>query len=226
MSRPTDPLAHQYRLEPGERRAFATVLLLLLACAFACGEKKRITMVDKLRNVSRVAIVDISQGVGLEAGEFFTNEFIGLGYEVAERSNLDRIIKEGFSKNDYLDPQTLAEWGRGKAVQAVVLFKLVSVESPAPDEERSSVQISGWVRAVDVESGTILMTYNATLDVPVRSEFRSRAFEAYQRYAEMVCDDLSRAMKAHGIAPAAPRQPAPPVESLPEEPPPDMPVTG
>lgn len=225
MSRTRDPLSQQYRLTPAERSAFVLCFAVLLAFSFACAGKKRITLVDGLRNVSRVAIVDISQGVGLEAGEFFTNEFIGLGYEVVERSNLDRIIQEGFSKNDYLDSQTLAEWGRGKAVQAVVLFKLVSVEAPAPDEERSSVQISGWVRAVDVETGTILMTYNATLDVPVRSEFGARAFQAYQRYAEMVCNDLSQEMRLQGITPAAPREPAPPVET-PDETTIETPVTG
>jgi hypothetical protein len=190
---------------------------LLVACPLAgCGDK-RITLVDRLRTVNRVAIIDLSENTDPAAGEFFTNEFISLGYEVVERSNLDRIIKEGFAKNEYLDPETLAEWGRGKAVQAVVLFKLVSVEQPAADEERSSRQLSGWVRAVDVETSMILLTYNATLEVPVSSGKGPRAFEAYQRYAEMVCDDIAAAMKRRGIRPAERGAPAPPVITTPQE---------
>ena len=48
-----------------------------------------------------------------------------------------------------------------------MLFKLVGAALPAEDEKRSSVQVSGWVRAVDVETGMILLACNATLGVPI-----------------------------------------------------------
>jgi hypothetical protein len=200
-------LARGLRLVP----SFA--LLLGTCLASGCADK-RITLVDKLQTVKRVAIIDISENTRPEAGEFFTNEFLSVGFEVVERSNLDRIIKEGFAKNEYLDPQTLAEWGRGKAVQAIVLWKLVSVEDPLPGRDEATRQFSGWVRAVDVETSMILMTYNATLEVPVPSYKSAQSFEAYQRYAEMVCDDIARAMKRKRIRPAKPDESAPPVATV------------
>jgi len=74
------------------KAAGAAGTLLLVSHLAGCGPQ-RITLVDKLQTVRRVAIVDVSQDVGLDAGEPFTNEFISLGYEVLERSNLDQIIR-------------------------------------------------------------------------------------------------------------------------------------
>jgi hypothetical protein len=156
------------------------------------------------QGVQRVAVVDVSTTrEGNEAVEYFTNEFVSLGYEVVERSNLGEILKEGFSKSDYLDQETLAEWGRGKAVQAIVLFKLAGVV-PAGAADSPLIEVSGWVRVVDVESGVILMGYNATRDLAVGGGRGSRRFEAVQRYTERVVDDIREAMRRHEIKPLKP----------------------
>lgn len=181
------------------RLAGATAMLL----TGGCGAPGNVKVLDQLHGIQRVAIVDVSAAGQEEGVEYFTNEFVSIGYEVVERANLSQILQEGFSKSDYLDQETLAAWGRGKAVRAIVLFKLVGVQAPRDPDRMSPLEVSGWVRIVDVETGIIMLAYNATYDIAVSGRRVSREFEALQKYAERVVDEIRRTLIARKLAPGA-----------------------
>ncbi len=160
---------------------------------------KRVHIMPEVAQINRVAVVNLADRTGKPSpeSEFFTNEFVSLGFSVVERGHLQEVIKEAFTSTGYLDERSVAQWGRGLGIEAVVLHQIVN--SLALDEEGDDYEVSGWVRMVDVETGKIIMTYNAE----VRAGGTKSASRAARLYAQQVVDDIRLAMQQQKVQPSA-----------------------
>lgn len=178
------------------RCVFMTAMSIpvLLGCA-----PKRVHIMPEVAQINRVAVINLADRTGKPSpeSEFFTNEFISLGFSVVERGHLQEVIKEAFTSTGYLDERSVAQWGLGLGIEAVVLHQIVN--SLALDEEGDDYEVSGWVRMVDVETGKIIMTYNAE----VRAGGTKSSSRAARLYAQQVVDDIRMAMQQQKIQPSA-----------------------
>jgi len=167
---------------------------VLLGCA-----QKRVHIMPEVAQINRVAVINLADRTGKPSpeSEFFTNEFISLGFSVVERGHLQEVIKEAFTSTGYLDERSVAQWGLGLGIEAVVLHQIVN--SLALDEEGDDYEVSGWVRMVDVETGKIIMTYNAE----VRAGGTKSSSRAARLYAQQVVDDIRMAMEQQNVQPSA-----------------------
>lgn len=172
-----------------------------------CGGQ-RVHITDDINRINRVAVINLADAAGKATpeSELFTNEFVSLGFSVVERGHLQDVIKEAFTESGYLDERSVAQWGRGLGIEAVVLHQILSNRTGRDDPDR--YDISGWVRMVDVETGKILMTYNTEVVTSTNSSQK-----AAKRYAERVVDDLSRALEQKRRS-AGPPRPAVPVRRI------------
>jgi len=180
------------------------VILSGMAAAIAgCGDS-RVHITADVHRIKRVAIINLADAQGRPSpeSEFFTNEFVSLGFSVVERGHLQDVIKEAFTSSGYLDERSVAKWGRGLGIEAVVLHQILANIATGDDRDRHDV--SGWVRMVDVETGMILLTYNTQVEAGTTS--RSKAAK---EYAERVVDDIARAMRANRIEPGSLPAPRP-----------------
>lgn len=174
-----------------------------------CGGQ-RVHITDDINRINRVAVINLADAAGKATpeSELFTNEFVSLGFSVVERGHLQDVIKEAFTESGYLDERSVAQWGRGLGIEAVVLHQILSNRTGRDDPDR--YDISGWVRMVDVETGKILMTYNTEVVTSTNSSQK-----AAKRYAERVVDDLSRALeqKRRSAGPPRPTEPVRRIET-------------
>lgn len=172
-----------------------------------CGGQ-RVHITDDINRINRVAVINLADAAGKATpeSELFTNEFVSLGFSVVERGHLQDVIKEAFTESGYLDERSVAQWGRGLGIEAVVLHQILSNRAGREDPDR--YDISGWVRMVDVETGKILMTYNTEVVTSTNSSQK-----AAKRYAERVVDDLARALEQRRRSAPRPR-PAEPLQRV------------
>ena len=99
----------------------ATLLLIIFTVLPGCAAK-RVHILPGVQDIHRVAVVNLSEGTRPSSeSEFFTNEFVSVGFAVVERGHLQEVIKEAFTQSGFLDERKVAEWGRGLGVQGVVL---------------------------------------------------------------------------------------------------------
>ena len=179
----------------------------MVAVISGCGGS-RVHITPDLKRIKRVAIINLADAQGRPSpeSEFFTNEFVSLGFSVVERGHLQDVIKEAFTSSGYLDERSVAKWGRGLGIEAVVLHQILA--NIATGEDRDRYDVSGWVRMVDVETGMILLTYNTQVEAGTTS--RSKAAK---EYAEKVVDTIGRALREQGISPGSlPARPAPTIQ--------------
>ncbi len=164
-----------------------------------CGPIKRVHIMPEVAGIDRVAVVNLADrgGKPRAESEFFTNEFVSLGFSVVERGHLQEVIKEAFTSTGYLDERSVAQWGRGLGIEAVVLHQMLDTVSA--DEEGKDFDVSGWVRMVDVETGKIILTYNIQMDIPAQGSTNRAA----KLYAESVVEDMRRALESKGIVPGS-----------------------
>jgi len=168
----------------------------LAVWAAGCGES-RVHVLPDVQQIHRVAVVNLTDRSGKPTpeSEFFTNEFVSVGFSVVERGHLQDIIKEAFTETGYLDERSVAQWGRGLGIDGVVLHQLLS-NTPA-NSDGDVHDVAGWVRLVDVETGQILLTYN----FETQASSRGNPTRAAKQYAERIVDDLRRAMQKMKIQP-------------------------
>lgn len=176
------------------------LLLALIPAAFSagCGES-RVHILPGLEQVHRVAIINLPDRTGKVSpdSEFFTNEFVSVGFSVVERGHLQDVIKEAFTSTGYLDERSVAQWGKGLGIEGVVLHQIMSNSQSA--KEPNNQDIMGWVRIVNVETGQILLTYNMEMKVPADGN----ASRGAKIYSEKVVDDLKAALARRKIQPGA-----------------------
>jgi hypothetical protein len=189
------------------RGCFWAVIAVSLTAG--CGEK-RVHIRPELARIDRVAVVNLDEvrkGDPVPEGEYFTNEFVSVGFLVLERGRLQDVIRAAFTKSGYLDEHSVAEWGKGLGIKGVVLHQMRVEDRPSRDDRfRREYSVTGWIRIVDAEQGIIVLTYNA--DTAVSSGSRD---QAARQYARQVVDDIKRALKERGIFPmAAPERHGPP----------------
>jgi len=167
---------------------------LLFGCA-----PKRVHILPEVAGISRVAVFDPNNlaGAPTPESEIFTNEFVSLGFSVLERGHLKEVLAQAFTDHGYLDEATIAKFGRGLGIEAIVLHRLNPMKSLDQDNDR--YEVSGWIRMVDVETGKIIMTYNVEVNV-AGSGSQHRAARIY---AEQVVDDIRMALKQQGIIPGS-----------------------
>ncbi len=180
------------------RRVGSLIITAVLgAAAFGCGGP-RVHITDDVATINRVAVINLADSAGRATpeAEFFTNEFVSLGFSVVERGHLQDVIKEAFTTSGYLDERSVAQWGRGLGIEAVVLHQILS--NKTRPGERDRYDINGWVRMVDVETGKMLLTYNTEVEATT-----DNSSKAAKRYAERVVDDIARAMQQRRVAPAS-----------------------
>lgn len=179
----------------------AGIVSLFLPMMWGCGPQKRVHIMPEVAQISRVAVINLADrdGKPTPESEFFTNEFVSIGFSVVERGHLQEVIKEAFTTAGYLDERSVAEWGKGLGIEAVVLHQIL--ENAATNQDQEDFNISGWIRVVDVETGRIVMTYNT--EVRTSSDNRTSAAKVY---AEQVVDDIVAALKQKGIQPATARK--------------------
>jgi hypothetical protein len=148
----------------------------------------------EIASINRIAVVNLAdrEGKATPESEFFTNEFVSVGFSVVERGHLQEVIKEAFTSAGYLDERSVAQWGKGLGIEAVVLHQLLT--NNLLERDSDVYEASGWVRIVDVETGKILLTYNT--DVRFAAGSRTRAARLY---AERVVDDIVAALKQKRI---------------------------
>ncbi len=166
----------------------------LLGCA-----PKRVHIMPEVAAINRVAVINLADRTGKPSAEseFFTNEFVSLGFSVLERGHLREILDEAFTEHGYLDEQTIAQRGRGLGIEGVVLHQILNNAPVGPEDE--SYEVSGWVRIVDVETGKIVMTYN----VEFRAPGSSTKTRAAKLYAERVVDDIRMELQRNKIVPGS-----------------------
>ena len=126
---------------------------------------------------------------------------------MVERGHLQDVIKEAFTESGYLDERSVAQWGRGLGIEAVVLHQILTNKAGRDDPDR--YDIHGWVRIVDVETGKILLPYNTEVVTSTNTPAK-----AAKRYAERVVDDIGRALEQRRRR-AGPPKPAQPVRAAP-----------
>ena len=174
---------------------FRPIRGVILIFAFASGgcASQRVHILPEIAGISRIAVINLadSEGKISPESEFFTNEFVSVGFSVVERGHLQEVIKEAFTSTGYLDDRSVAQWGRGLGIEAVVLHRLLTnrLLMRSSDEYIAN----GWVRIVEVETGRILLTYNPEVRVSASSRAR-----AAKMYAERVVDDIRSALKQQG----------------------------
>lgn len=183
------------------------IIALGAVLSVGCGGQ-RVHITDDVNQISRVAVINLADAAGKATpeSEFFTNEFVSLGFSVVERGHLQDVIKEAFTESGYLDERTVANYGRGHGIEAVVLHQILTNKTSRADPDR--YDISGWVRMVDVETGKILLTYNTEVVTSTDSPAK-----AAKRYAECVVDDIARALEQRRRR-AGPPKPAEPVRPI------------
>ncbi len=177
-------------------RGLSVCVVTGLALAVAgCGEK-RVHVLPEIEQINRVAVVNLAAhgGKGPAEAEFFTNEFVSVGFSVVERGHLQDVIKEAFTATGYLDERSVAQWGRGLGIEGVVLHQIVG---SAPVKDDGAFDMTGWVRVVHVETGKIVLTYN----IDMRASAGGNASRAAKMYAERVVDDIREALKQKKIRP-------------------------
>ncbi len=91
----------------------------VMLAAAGCGES-RVHVLPEIQRIHRVAVVNMADagGKALPESEFFTNEFVSVGFSVVERGHLQDVIKEAFTQTGYLDERSVAQWGRGLGIGA------------------------------------------------------------------------------------------------------------
>jgi len=188
-------------------------LLAMLAAVLVtagCGPK-RVHIRPELARIDRVAVVNLDEvrkGEPVPEGEYFTNEFVSVGFLVLERGRLQDVIRAAFTKSGYLDEHTVAEWGKGLGIKGVVLHQMRVEERPVRDDRfRREYAVSGWIRIVDAEQGIIVMTYNAETVVS-----QTGKDQAARQYAQQVVEDIKAALREQRIVPlTAPEHRGPPI---------------
>lgn len=187
---------------------FHCLVFISASFNFGCGGQ-RVHITDDINRINRVAVINLADAAGKASpeSELFTNEFVSLGFSVVERGHLQDVIKEAFTESGYLDERSVAQWGRGLGIEAVVLHQILSNKTSRDDPDR--YDINGWVRMVDVETGKILLTYNTEVVTSTNSSQK-----AAKRYAESVVDDLSRALQQQRKSAASASRPAAPVQRI------------
>ncbi len=175
-------------------RLFACAVLVTMAAG--CGSS-RVHILPDVQHIHRVAVINLADKAGKPSpeSEFFTNEFVSVGFSVVERGHLQDVIKEAFTSTGYVDERSVAQWGRGLGIDGVVLHQIMSNNVASKDADQSEVM--GWVRIVDVESGQIVLTYN----IEVRAPAGGNSARAAKFYSEQIVDDLKAAMKQQKLNP-------------------------
>lgn len=171
--------------------SFALPCILCIGCG---GSRVHIT--EDVGRINRVAVINLADAAGQPSpeSEFFTNEFVSIGFSVVERGHLQNVIKEAFTTSGYLDERSVAQWGRGLGIEAVVLHQMLSNQPSPGDHDRYDV--NGWVRMVDVETGKIVLTYNTEV-----STAADTSVKAAKRYSEQVIDDIIRTLRERKMVP-------------------------
>lgn len=168
----------------------------LLMFAVGCGSS-RVHILPELQQIHRVAVINLADrnGTASPDSEFFTNEFVSVGFSVVERGHLQEVIKEAFTSTGYLDERSVAEWGKGLGIEGVVLNQVLDNAPSKTDPDQN--EVIGWVRIVNVETGQIVLTYN----VEVRVDAGRNPTRASKVYAERVVDAIKAALKNRKITP-------------------------
>ncbi|MBN1346908.1 MAG: hypothetical protein JXQ73_29735 [Phycisphaerae bacterium] len=168
------------------------VFPLLVGCA-----PKRVHITPEVAAISRVAVVNLADRAGKARpeSEFFTNEFVSVGFSVLERGHLQELLDAAFTSTGYVDERTIATKGKGLGIDGVVLHQIV--DNNPTDKENDNYDVNGWVRIVNVETGKIVLTYNTE----VRASSAGNVTRAAKLYAERVVDDIKQALEQKGIRP-------------------------
>jgi len=179
-------------------RSWLLITAGIIPLAAGCGGG-RVHIRPELAQIDRVAVINLAEvkkDQPLMEGEYFTNEFVSVGFMVVERGHLQDVLREAFTQSGYLDERTVAQEGRGLGIKGVVLHQM-KTSTVAVENGRPRYEVSGWVRIVEAEQGVIVLSYNPEPIFSMRSPD-----DAARQYAQRAVDDIKTAMREQRINPA------------------------
>jgi hypothetical protein len=112
-------------------------------------------------DIVKVAILKMEKGSRYHQGErisdLLTHEFLKLGFDVVERSEIDRIVKEQkFSFSGFIEPKEAVAMGKLSGADTIVIGSLQMDEK---DKELLKYFI---VKIISLKTGSVMITANLT----------------------------------------------------------------
>lgn len=116
--------------------------------------------------IKRVAIFKmdrLSYRENDKVSDLLTHEFLRLGYDVVERTEIERLIKEQkLGASGFVDPNQAVAIGKLAGADSIVIGS-GSLEDKQRDELKYFT-----LKVIDLKSGSVIITANLTRNLPIK----------------------------------------------------------
>jgi hypothetical protein len=111
--------------------------------------------------IKKVAIFKMERGGRYNQGErisdLLTHEFLKLGFDVVERSEIERLVKEQkFSVSGFIDPKEAVAIGKLSGADTIVIGSLQL------DEKNKDILKYFMIKIISLKTGSVMITANLT----------------------------------------------------------------
>ena len=140
------------------RVAVGMLLLGLMCVGQGCGPQM-ILNEKVIVGLNRVAIADLQGQYGSDTSHFLVADLLPSGLTILDRSAIDALVNENrLTSSEIADQATAVKVGRMLGAQAVIFGHIKEVQAIGV----TKVRVTGDVRMVDVERGSVAAALNAT----------------------------------------------------------------
>ncbi|MBL8032206.1 MAG: hypothetical protein JNJ69_00785 [Leptospiraceae bacterium] len=168
---------------------FRKEILLLALTVFFAGCRSSVDIVisrhidpDDIRRVAIFKMDRLSYRDNDKVSDLLTHEFLRLGYDVVERTEIERLIKEQkLGASGLIDPNQAVAIGKLAGADSIV------IGSGALEDKTRDVLKYFTIKIIDLKSGSVVVTANLTRNLEIKeaiSELSTelkKALEAHQQ---------------------------------------------